>query len=84
MLPDVPEISNPWYLNKDVWHTLTRNFQHLIHKLLNFSPSIGSCIGSETDEDGRPTESGTVHESQTQEDFLFVAYLSPNIVVYPL
>jgi len=20
VLPDVPEISNPWYLSKDVWH----------------------------------------------------------------
>lgn len=82
VLPDVPEISNPWYLTKDVWLCSFTRFRHRTVMSGWFSTLLGGCTGAKANANGGSTKSGTIYKVQVKEDFLFVAYLSVNAAVY--
>ncbi|KKA22969.1 hypothetical protein T310_3021 [Rasamsonia emersonii CBS 393.64] len=78
VLPDVPEIANPWYLSKTV-----RFYSQLSDKglVLNDWLYQGGRPRSETHGVRRQKASRAVHRGKTQEDLFLVAYLSPDAVI---
>lgn len=78
VLPDVPEISSPWYLSDEVCSTL---FIYMLG-LRPYWPKIGGPTRAETNAARRTTESRPIHQVQAQEDLFFMADLSLDDFVY--
>lgn len=71
VLPDVPEISNPWYLTKDVRLPYRRNQQTL-------NQYIGSQTLAEAHGARRPKDQRAVYKSQAEKDIYLLAHLLPH------
>ena len=77
ILPDVPEISNPWYLSKKASFTIQT---FVFDAAINIK--VGGHSRSNENEIRRKTEQKAIHKVKTKENLHVVAHLSSDLALY--
>lgn len=77
ILPDVPEISNPWYLSEEA-SLLFQTFAFYAH----INIKVGGQSRPNANEIRREKEQGAIHKIKVEENIHVVAHLSSDLALY--